>query len=254
LRTGDLAAMLEGELFITGRLKDLIIIHGRNHYPTDIEKTAEASHEALRTDNSAAFSVTVHGEEQLVVTAEVERTHRRNLDIDATAAVVREAIAKEHEVPVYAIVFLRPGAMLKTSSGKIQRSGCKQAFLNESLNSIGEWRATGFSSSGAGQAPSTDSPFSEQNTDSLQTWIAQWISYRRGVPVEDISPDASFASIGLDSVDSVQLMAALESWVGNTLDTNEMWELENSADLVAYLLAPKESASKQSTESIEGFI
>jgi len=133
LRTGDLGFLKDGELFVTGRLKDLIVIRGRNHYPQDIELTVEQSHPALRANASAAFSVEVDGAEQLVVACEVERSYVR-MELDEVAGAVRLAIWKQHELKVYAVLPLKTGTIPKTSSGKIQRLSCKAGFLAGSLD------------------------------------------------------------------------------------------------------------------------
>ena len=138
LRTGDLGFFHHGELFITGRLKDLIIIRGRNHYPQDIELTVEKSHPALRPGCGAAFSVDIAGQERLVVVQEVKRTHRRQVakQVDEVATAIRQAILEAHQLDVYAIVLLKPQRVPKTSSGKIQRQACRNAFLNDTLDVI----------------------------------------------------------------------------------------------------------------------
>ncbi|CAG0941157.1 partial fatty acid CoA ligase FadD32, partial [Candidatus Brocadiaceae bacterium] len=132
LRTGDLGFFKNGELFITGRLKDLIIIRGRNLYPQDIEQTAERSHPALRLGGSAAFSVDIDGEEQLVVVQEVE--YDQQVDVSTLVGAIRQAVFEDYEVKVYAVVLIKPGSIFKTSSGKIQRSACRDAFLAGSLD------------------------------------------------------------------------------------------------------------------------
>ncbi|MCP4658823.1 MAG: fatty acyl-AMP ligase, partial [bacterium] len=138
LRTGDLGFLHRGELFITARLKDLIIIRGRNLSPQDIEKTAEASCPGLRPGCGAAFSVEVGGEEQLVVVQELDQ--RRGPEPDEAVAAVRRAVGEEHEVQVEAVVLIKPNTIPKTTSGKIQRRACRKLFLAEKLEVLGEWR------------------------------------------------------------------------------------------------------------------
>ncbi|MDF5727867.1 MAG: amino acid adenylation domain-containing protein [Rhizonema sp. PD38] len=137
LRTGDLGFILDGELFVTGRIKDLIIILGRNYYPQDIELTVERSHKALRFNGGAAFSVEVNGEERLVVVQEIERDQLENLDVSEVVEAIHQAVAEEHELKVYAVVLIKSGSLPKTSSGKIQRHACRNAFLSGTLNVVG---------------------------------------------------------------------------------------------------------------------
>ncbi len=147
LRTGDLGFFHEEALFIAGRLKDLIIIAGRNHDPVDIEHTVQSSHPGIRPGGCAAFQVEVRGEARLVIAAELERTwgasaggrSERDRDPGETKTVlqaVREAVALHHDLATLAIVFLKPAGLPKTSSGKIQRHACRAAYLAGTLN---EW-------------------------------------------------------------------------------------------------------------------
>ncbi len=139
LRTGDLGFLRDGELFITGRIKDLIIIRGTNHYPQDIEWTVQQTDEAMRPDYGACFSIIEDGEEQLIVVQEVERTQQQSLDADELIAEIRQAISEAHELQVYAIALVKSGNVLKTSSGKIQRQKCKASFLAGELEVVADW-------------------------------------------------------------------------------------------------------------------
>ncbi|MEO1622725.1 MAG: fatty acyl-AMP ligase, partial [Cyanobacteria bacterium J06632_3] len=143
LRTGDLGFIREGELYITGRIKDLIIIRGTNHYPQDIEWTVQQISDAMRPDYGACFSIIEEGEERLVVVQEIERSQQKSLESAANAdelmAEIRQAISEAHELQVYAIALVKSGNVLKTSSGKIQRRKCKASFLAGELEVLADW-------------------------------------------------------------------------------------------------------------------
>jgi acyl-CoA synthetase (AMP-forming)/AMP-acid ligase II len=158
LRTGDLGFVRDGELFVTGRLKDLIIIGGRNLYPHDIELTVEQSHAGVRPGCCVAFSVDFADEERLVIAAEVERRyqlerHQENgespgnshrsypnghpsEDLEAMVRTIRRAVAEEHDVRVHAVVLLRTGSIPRTPSGKVQRSVCEARFRDGALDEL----------------------------------------------------------------------------------------------------------------------
>jgi len=138
LRTGDLGFLRDKELFITGRLKDLIIIRGTNHYPQDLEWTVQQLNEVFRSDFGAAFSVEDQGEEQLVIVQEIER-RSGELDTEKLIADICQEVSEQHEIPAYAIVLAKPGTILKTASGKIQRRACRQNFLNGTIDVVAVW-------------------------------------------------------------------------------------------------------------------
>ena len=124
-----------GELFITGRIKDVIIIRGANHYPQDIEDTVQAgaSGAAPARRRGLRGRRTANGEERLVVVQEVERTWRHRIDIDEIVGRIREAVVTEHEIVPYEIALLRPGALPKTTSGKIQRALSRKLWRRDRL-------------------------------------------------------------------------------------------------------------------------
>lgn len=139
LRTGDLGFLDHtGELFVSGRIKDLIIIRGINHYPQDIERTVQSQDSALRENCGAAFSVPdEHGEEDLVIVQEVERTARHSIDTGEIKGQIREAVADSHELSARHIALIRPGALPKTTSGKIQRKLARRLWLDGGFEEVG---------------------------------------------------------------------------------------------------------------------
>ena len=140
MRTGDLGFLLEGELFVTGRIKDLIIVRGVNVYPQDIEMTVQKASEHLRPLGGAAFMVRDDSElpqEHLVIVQELERQFRG--DAEPLFSAIQKAVALEHEIPVKGIVFIKSGSIPKTSSGKIQHHACRNGFLDGSLSETCRW-------------------------------------------------------------------------------------------------------------------
>jgi acyl-CoA synthetase (AMP-forming)/AMP-acid ligase II len=140
LRTGDLGFIHNDELFITGRIKDTMILWGRNHYPQHIEETVEGCHPALRPNHGAAFAIEVNGEDQLVVAYEIKRTALRNLNAEEVIGAIRQAVGEQNMANVYGVVLLKTGTISKTSSGKIQRQACKIKYLDGKLESVAQWQ------------------------------------------------------------------------------------------------------------------
>ncbi len=137
LRTGDLGFLHEGELFVTGRIKDVIIVRGSNHYPQDIEWTIEQADPAFRPGCGAAFAVDIDGSEAVMAAFELERDALKELDVDALGAIARRAVAEAHELHLHTLVLLKTGTVPRTSSGKIQRARCRQDFLAGELAQVG---------------------------------------------------------------------------------------------------------------------
>nr|VFJ72801.1 MAG: Acyl-CoA synthetase (AMP-forming)/AMP-acid ligase II [Candidatus Kentron sp. FW] len=215
LRTGDLGFSKDGELFVTGRLKDMIIIHGQNYYPQDIEHTVANSHEALANNGGAAFSVERARKERLVIVREIQRTWLRRLDA--------EAVFEQYELPVDAIVLLKPGRLPKTSSGKVQRRACRERFLMGDPEAVGEWR----------QPETEEAALSEEGT--IEEWLIDKMAQLTGIPREEINTLHTFAYYRLDSVGMVNLSGELGKWLGQSLSGTIAYEYPTIDALARHL-------------------
>lgn len=248
LRSGDLGFIQEGELFVTGRCKDLIIIRGRNYYPQDLELTVEGAHPALQASAVAAFTVTQEDAEQLVIVAEITRTQVRTVDPDAVIAAMRRAISQEYQLTVSTILLLRPGRILKTSSGKLQRRAMRQAYLEGGLESIATWtpppRASGMRASGHTPQTTLDAntiqPAFRPTGQAIESWITAQLAQRLGAAPTTIDLHRPFADYGLDSVAAVELVHTLRQWLQSqgqsiTLEVTALWDFPTIAALAQHL-------------------
>lgn len=193
LRTGDLGFLLHDELFITGRVKDLVIVRGRNHHPEDIEQTVEVCDPAFRRGCSAVFSVEEGDEDVLVVLQEV--TPSPGFDPQAAFAATAAAVAREHGIQLRHLVLLEPRALHKTSSGKISRAANRAAWLDDDLLVL--HRAAGEAGAGG----------DEPQTDTERRLAALWSA---ALGVTGIQRSTSLASLGADSVQIVDLVQRIQ--------------------------------------------
>jgi acyl-CoA synthetase (AMP-forming)/AMP-acid ligase II/acyl carrier protein len=248
LRTGDLGFLHEGRLCVTGRLKDVLIVRGKNHAPQDIERTVEDAHPSIRLGCTAAFSVTIDGEERLVVAAEFERRvrdgdrrgfsvapaarrsglERRASDLpsespgapapisvfpESVIDVVRAAVTEAHGVAPYAVLLLKPRSIPKTSSGKIQRHACREGFLASSLEVVeASFAAPSETSAPAIAAGSLEGADEGAIERALRTRLARLLGTR-----EDALGDPPVAQLGIDSLDAIEIHDELEQALGATL-------------------------------------
>ena len=219
LRTGDLGFVKDGEVFVTGRLKDLLIVRGRNHYPQDIERTVEQCHGLFRAGGAAAFSVQEAGEEALVVVQEVER-QATALDIDELAAAIRSAVSEQHDLHVFSIMFIKAGTLPKTSSGKVQRRACRDQFMKGQLSIIGESRLQPALHLAATTAVKTED-LRALSSDARRWQIEQdlhvMIADRLGRNRDAIPCNRPVHLLGLDSLMAAEVLHRLEETFGVSL-------------------------------------
>ncbi|HEX2225194.1 MAG TPA: AMP-binding protein, partial [Thermoanaerobaculia bacterium] len=204
LRTGDLGFLRSGELYVTGRLKDLIILRGRNHYPQDLELTAERSAPGLATAGGAAFSVEVDGEERLVIVQEVvPRLRPTPEQVEELAGAIRRAVAEGHEVQAWDVVVLRPGALPKTSSGKVQRQLCRRMYLEGTLESYGHSQLAEVAApAGGGDDLDREALLAlapEDRAEALESWLRGLAARVLRVPAAELRGNRPLIELGLDS-------------------------------------------------------
>jgi acyl-CoA synthetase (AMP-forming)/AMP-acid ligase II/acyl carrier protein len=244
LRTADLGFVYGGELYVTGRIKDLIIIRGRNHYPQDIERSVEVCHPAIQPGPCAAFALTEAGVERLAVAAELKRVALKGLDGEAIVAAIRRAVMEAHELAVYAVALLKPLTLPKTSSGKIQRHLAKSGFLDGTLEPAFVWRETAASpvrtilGPPAGAVPMQIGPGRPVAPADVEGWLRRWVGRRLSVPAVQIDPLKPFAEFGIDSVTAVELSVTLGEWLRAPLPATIVWDFPNIRVLAAGVTAP----------------
>ena len=251
LRTGDLGFFDNGELFVAGRLKDLIIIRGRNHYPQDIEHAVEEASTLVRAGSIAAFAVDVDGRERVAVVAEVERGKREPAEVAAAFEAIRKRLATEHELAVEAIVLVRPNSVPKTSSGKIQRHACKRQFLDGTLDVVDQYV------SWLQPAVPTPTPGSEQPRLARQRPIGEASRTGRAdreLPQEivqavfdhvrriakeragSLTLDTNIVELGLDSLERMEIVASLEESFGARFPEQVLPQIETCREVSEAIL------------------
>jgi 8-amino-7-oxononanoate synthase/acyl carrier protein len=278
LRTGDLGFTHHDELFVTGRLKDLVIVRGRNHYPQDIEATVAKSHPGVRAAWGAVFAVEEGPEQKLVIILELER--RQRAETAQVIAAIRRDVAREHELVVDSIVLVRTGSIPRTSSGKVQRHACRDAFLERSLEVVAEWhRAESDGPVAAPSAPpggqagpgptSEDQSLGEGQSLDEHRSLGEAAERRRSEPARGpltsntshaparwetldataeivldvirsigkdrtvgLELDAPIAELGLDSLERMEIVAALEDHFGGRLPDQVIAEMYTCREVV----------------------
>jgi acyl-CoA synthetase (AMP-forming)/AMP-acid ligase II/acyl carrier protein len=202
LRTGDLGLVLGGELYVTGRLKDVIVVRGRNYHPSDVELSVERAHEAIRPGGVAVFSVEEDDAERVISVQELQAAN--GVDYAAVATAVRAAVSEDHQLELDTVLLVRRGGVPKTPTGKVRRRACKEAFLVGSLDVL--YRDTRHD----GVPPSLPAAAAR----SVEALLVSRIAAHLGVGEDEVDLDRTFADYGLDSVMLVRLAGELGELVG----------------------------------------
>jgi len=248
LRTGDLGFLdPKGELFITGRLKEVIIIRGRNYYPQDIEQVAQKSHPALRPNSGAAFSVDFEGQERLIIAHETKRSYLPRLNITEIVSAIRRAVSEEFDLQVYSVLLLKTNSIFKTSSGKLQRLKCRSAFLNGQLNVIG-YNELKLSTDSQQDIDNPNHYTKEANrlaasASIICQWLVNRLAERLDLDPTHINVDKPIAEYGLDSLTAISLSGELQEWLGRPLPVTFLYDHPTIAALSQYLSKSAQNSS-----------
>ena len=251
LRTGDLGFIRKGHLYVTGRLKDLIIIRGNNYFPQDIEQTAQESHLAFQQGTTVAFSVSNGSDEHLVVVQEVRRVPPQS-DFEDLTSTIKQAISLEHALPVQAVVLVKPGSIPKTTSGKLQRQVCKDAFLTNSLTSLHTSMYT------ENQQTLPDfaldhtlllNATTDEQQQLLENFVATSIAQSLNMNLDSLKSNQPINELGIDSLMSAQLTCQVEKATGVTLPPSTFLQNCSLGTLTTQILSqlPDQIAVHQKT-------
>jgi len=212
LRTGDLGFLRSGELYVTGRLKDMLIVRGHNLYPQDIERTVETEVAAVRKGRVAAFAVKVDGEEGIGIAAEIGRGVQKSVPARELIDSIRQAVAEAYQQAPQVVVLLNPGALPKTSSGKLQRSACRLRLEDGTLDSYAVFPGVDASEQSAGV------PLDDELLERIGAiWKAQ-------LGVTQVAPRDHFFLLGGNSIAAAQVVAQVRESLGAAIELRQLFE------------------------------
>lgn len=250
LRTGDLGFVNDGELFVSGRLKDLIIMRGRNYYPHDLEYAVEAATDALNPASTVAFSVDKGDGEKLIVLTELKRNRVRQGDYRSEFSVIRARLTEECGIQADQIVFLKPGAILKTSSGKLRRNACRELFLEQGFefvaidnlqvsSEISQSLVNG--DSGATERRLLRQALLTMNSGNANDLLAEHLALKAsalsGLVAGAVESAQTLSQLGLDSLKAVEMKYFIDGLLGIDIPISRLLGNSTLSDCAATALS-----------------
>ncbi len=243
LRTGDLGFRHQGHLYVAGRLKDLIVVRGHNLYPQDLERVIEAEVEAVRKGRVAAFAVEGVAGEGIGVAVEVSRSLQKLVPVEALVEALSRAVSEVCGEPLSVVLLLNPGALPKTSSGKLQRSACRQGWREGSLDAYAVFEHGAFAKGGpaASTARAADAvPRAPEAVALAEIWREALTRVVRRPVVVDL--DTHFFAAGGNSLAATQVVAGIAAQWGVTVQTRVLFEHPVLRDCLAALARGRDQA------------
>jgi acyl transferase domain-containing protein/acyl-CoA synthetase (AMP-forming)/AMP-acid ligase II len=228
LRTGDLGALIDGELVVTGRLKDVIVIRGFNHHAQDLEQSVHAASPELGASPCAAFAVQDAEAEALVIAVEVPAGE----GLDRLGGMIRQHIGAAHGITPETVVFVRPNGIPRTSTGKIQRGACRRSYEKGELD---EWGRSTWRGGAHGPASGEEGSFARPSEAEIRLFLRQMVARYLGVGVDEIDPRATFRALGLDSTTAVRLTGEVSAFIGRSITPNVAFDHPSIDALARYL-------------------
>lgn len=247
LRTGDLGFMEAGELYVLGRLKELIIIRGLNHYPEDIEATVRDCHQSLMKGCGAVFALEICEEERLVIVQEVKYRGRCNLG--EMVGRIRQAVNQEHGLQAHAVMLVKTGSIPKTSSGKIQRRECREKFLNGSLEPLFSSILTDIRNENPESYPDCSQILrmdAGNRGEALEEYLTGLVGQAAGMPLEQLRALGGVSQVGLDSLKSAELVAQIEDSFGVNLPMGSFLQDQSIENLASQINTAIELSQERS--------
>jgi acyl-CoA synthetase (AMP-forming)/AMP-acid ligase II/acyl carrier protein len=239
LRTGDMGFIKDNRLYITGRLKDMIIIRGKNYFPQDIERTVQETSDVIRKGCCAVFSITIEEKERVFIVTEIKKDSLNRVNMKQLTHDIIRSVSRNHEIEVYAVILVPPDTLPKTSSGKLQRHLCRKEFVEIKLPIIHEWHRTIKPASSI--QPTRQALILKENQrifalEKIKDWIRQRIQDELSIDNFGGSDREPFEDMGIDSMQAVRMSADMGKWLGYDMNPYLLYQFKTIDDLASYIV------------------